>query len=55
MFNQVSFADWSGPVAVAAFVVSAGVFLFFVVGALRMPASKVRHDEELPFQEENHL
>ncbi len=53
MFHQVSFADWSGPVAVAAFVVSAGVFLFFLVGALRMPQSKVQHDAELPFQKEN--
>ncbi len=52
MFNNVSFADWSGPLAIVAFGVSFGVFLFFVVGAIRMPRSKIRHDEQLPLEKE---
>lgn len=53
MFNQVTFADWSGPVAIAAFAISFGLFVFFVVGALRTPKSKIHHDEELPLKGEH--
>lgn len=52
MFRQVSFADWSSAIAVGAFAVSALVYLFFLVGALRTPRSRIDHDAALPMDEE---
>jgi hypothetical protein len=55
MFYQVQFAEWSGMIAVVAFVASAAVFTFFLVGALRSPRTKIDHDASLPFEKERIL
>lgn len=52
MFHDVQFADWSAFVAIFAFAASVGIFLFFLVGALRTPASRLARDASLPFQDE---
>lgn len=52
MGNLLTFQDWATPVAIIAFVVSFAVFVFFVVGALRAPKSKVDHDANLPLNKE---
>ncbi|MDX2081233.1 MAG: hypothetical protein SFU53_10640 [Terrimicrobiaceae bacterium] len=53
MGSQLTFQAWATPVAIIAFVVSVGVFLFFVIGAIRAPKSKVDHDANLPLKKEN--
>lgn len=53
MFKDIQFADWAGWIAIIAFAVSFSVFLFFLIGAIRMPRKKVKHDSELPLTEEN--
>lgn len=53
MFKEVVFAEWSTWVTLAAFAASVGIFFFFLVGALRTPKEKIKHDAELPLQEEN--
>lgn len=45
-------AEISQWVAVAAFAASTAVFVYFVVMALRMPHTKVKHDSELPLHDE---
>lgn len=55
MFHEVHFADWSAFVAVMAFAVSAAVFGFFLVGALRTPRAKIERDAALPFRKEKTL
>lgn len=52
MFRQVDFGEWSGPIAVIAFVVSAAVFLGIVVGILRLSRKKVKYLAELPLEKE---
>lgn len=53
MFKEVTFGEWGQWVAVVAFAASLAVFLFFVISALRMPKGKVKHDSELPLEDEN--
>lgn len=53
MFHLVSFSDWSGLVAIVAFAASLGIFLFFLVGALRTPRERIARDESLPFDDES--
>lgn len=53
MLREMEFGDWAPWVAAAAFLVSFGVFLFFVIGAIRMSKKKVKHDSELPLEDEN--
>lgn len=52
MFKEVVFAEWSALVTLVAFAASVGIFLFFLIGALRTPKDKIKHDAELPLQEE---
>ena len=52
MWSQITLANWAGTIAIIAFVVSASVFLFFVVGAIRTPRSKIDHDAALPLKKE---
>jgi hypothetical protein len=51
MGGGIPFAEWAPWVAVIALVVSFGVFLFFVIAAIRMPRRKIRHDSELPLDD----
>jgi uncharacterized phage infection (PIP) family protein YhgE len=55
MFHQVHFAHWSGVIALIAFVVSATVFLFFLIGALRTPRAKVEQEAARPLEGESTL
>lgn len=52
MFKDVIFAEWSTLVTLVAFAASVGIFFFFLIGALRTPKDKLRHDAALPLQEE---
>lgn len=52
MFKEVVFAEWSTLVTVVAFAASVGIFFFFLIGALRTPKDRLKHDAELPLQEE---
>jgi len=52
MWSQLTLANWAGTIAIIAFVVSVSVFLFFVVGAIRTPRSKIDHDAALPLKKE---
>lgn len=52
MFKDVLFADWSSLVTIVAFAASVGIFFFFLIGALRTPKDKLKHDAELPLQNE---
>jgi hypothetical protein len=52
MFKDVVFAEWSTLVTVVAFAASVGIFFFFLIGALRTPKDKIKHDAEMPLQEE---
>lgn len=50
MFKNVAFAEWSGFVAVLAFVASVTVYLFFLIGALRTPRSKIDREAARPLE-----
>lgn len=53
MFKQVDFGEWSGPIAVIAFVVSFCVFAGIVIGILQLSRRKVKYLSELPLEKEN--
>jgi archaellum biogenesis protein FlaJ (TadC family) len=53
MFRELELANWTQIIAIVAFVVSFGVFLFFLIGAIRMPKKKIKHDSELPLTEDH--
>ncbi len=50
MFREIELANWTHVIAIVAFLVSLAVFLFFLIGAIRMPKKKVKHDAALPLQ-----
>lgn len=52
MFNDVIFAEWSWIVVIIAFAASVGIFVFFLIGALRTPQEKLQHDAAMPLQDE---
>lgn len=52
MFRSLELASWTQIIAIVAFFVSLAVFLFFVIGAIRMPKKKVEHDASLPLVED---
>jgi hypothetical protein len=52
MFRSLELASWAQVIAIVAFLVSLAVFLFFVIGAIRMPKKKVEHDASLPLAED---
>lgn len=53
MFRDIELANWAQIIAIVAFFVSLAVFLFFLIGAIRMPKNKVKHDSELPLSDDN--
>jgi hypothetical protein len=55
MFHQVHFSDWGGVVAVIAFLASSGVFLFFLVGALRTSPERIEREAARPLEKETLL
>jgi len=52
MFRELDLANWTQVIAIVAFCVSLAVFVFFLIGAIRMPKKKVKHDASLPLQDE---
>ena len=48
MFKRVQFESWSDIVPILAFFITFGVFIYFVVRAIRMKKSKVKHMSQLP-------
>lgn len=56
MFKRISFEAWHEIVPVVAFVLTFGVFVYFVVRALRMKRERADYMANLPLREKgNHL
>lgn len=51
MTSQLQLPDWSGLIAVIAFVVSVTIFAGIVAYAIRMPRKKVEKLENLPWED----
>jgi hypothetical protein len=52
MFHELHLSDWSGLVAVLAFVVTFSIFAAIVIGTLRCPGRTIEHLENLPWKDE---
>lgn len=52
MFEQLPVTNWTTILAGVALFVSAGIFLWVVYSAVRMPRQRVEHDSRLPLEEE---
>lgn len=48
MFKRISYEEWHAIVPVIAFILTFGVFVFFVVRALRLRREEVNHMASLP-------
>jgi len=48
MFKRISYEEWHAMVPVIAFILTFGVFVFFVVRALRLRREEVNHMASLP-------
>ncbi|MGI9241263.1 MAG: hypothetical protein ACR2RV_10705 [Verrucomicrobiales bacterium] len=48
MFKRISYEEWHGMVPVIAFILTFGVFVFFVVRALRLQREEVNRLASLP-------
>ena len=48
MFKRISYEEWHAMVPVIAFILTFGVFVFFVVRALRLQREEVNHLASLP-------
>lgn len=52
--RDVVFSEWSTAVAITAFVVTACVFFFCLVGTLRMTRERARRDAAMPLDDNEH-
>ncbi len=55
MFRRVLYEEWHATVPILAFLLTFGVFLYFVVRTLRMKRSKVDYMAGLPLDNGKHL
>lgn len=55
MFKEIHFADGSVMVGLLAFLVSFGIFLIVVIGALRSSNQTIKKLENLPLEDDQKL
>ncbi len=54
MFKRLTYESWHYAVPIIAFVLTFGVFVYFVIRAIRMRRSKADYMSHLPLQDDNY-
>lgn len=55
MFHRVIHENWAAIVPIISFVVTAGVFLFVSIRAIRLPKARREHLARIPLDENSNL
>ena len=53
MFQRITFESWHSIIPVVAFFLTFGVFVYFVVRAVRMKKNDVEHISHLPLDDDD--
>ncbi|MEM8954663.1 MAG: hypothetical protein AAGD22_10970 [Verrucomicrobiota bacterium] len=52
MFQRLNLESWHGIIPIVAFILTFGVFIYFVVRALTMKKKDVKHISRLPLDDD---